>query len=337
MALFCSMSTATDTLTMLTWEDYIDPGIVADFEKQHDVDIQFVYFEHDEERNNLIASTNASNYDIFMVDGQSVSTYIRLGWLSPLNLNEIPNIQNHNDHWKTIRPEANGFALPYGWGTIGIAYRSDLVTSPIDNLMQLFRPEKSLQGKIIMSPQGLELIPTALLALGYDMNSAIPYQLKQAGELLETQRPFVHSYQALELNERSPLVHGEAIAAQAYSGDALVLADLNKHIEYKVPKEGSPIWIDFLGVSTRSMNKSLAHRFINYLSETDVARRNIEHTYTASFIDKAVAQLPADIRNNPIIFPPNIDHLIVYKEPAPRTMRRITNIMQNLNFYKHKH
>lgn len=326
---------ALEKIKFLTWEDYISPEIVTGFEKKYDVEIEFVFFEHDEQRDDLLAVSESGIYDVFIVDGQSVDSYKRLDWLAPLTEKEIPEIANYDSQWREIRPSAEGYTVPYGWGTFGITYRKDLVKTPITSLMDVFRPEQVLKGKIIMSPQAFELVPSAILALGYPMANDDPKALIEAEQMLQQQKPFVYSYEALELDENSPLITGAVIAAQAYNSDALTLADINDDIGYVVPKEGSPVWIDFLAVSSKSNNKELAYKFIRYLSETDIVRQNMEYTYTANFHSAAIKLLPKELKNNTTVFYPNIDELFILERPKRNTIRKIMNIIQNLDIDEH--
>lgn len=319
------------TLVFLTWEDYIDEDLVREFEKKHNAIVEFVYFEHDEERDDMVASPEGRIFDVILVDGQSMATYRRLKWLTPVTTANVPNIKNYNNMWGEFRPESVGYSVPYAWGTAGIAYRKDLVNTPIDSLATLFNPPVELHNKIIMTPQILEMVPSALSFLGLDPNSTSTADLKRVETLLLAQRPYIQSYHGLVLDEESALVTGEASVAYAYNGDALTLQDFNDNIAYVVPKEGSPLWIDFLVVPSKSFQKELALSFLNFMSDSDVIAQNIETTYCASFNDIANAKAPEKLRKNPIIFPSDISKLYFLAEPKPNAARKMTAILQLLN------
>ena len=326
-----SIEPEKSTLVFLTWEDYIDEELIDEFEKKHHAKIEFVYFEHDEERDDMVASPDGRVFDVIMVDGQSMATYRRLNWLASVTSTHVPNIINYNDMWRKFRPEAVGFGVPYAWGTAGIAYRKDLVSFPVDSLAVLFDPPADLQHKIIMTPQILEMIPAALSLLGVNPNSTDDINLKRAEKMLLAQRPYVQSYNALQLDESSALVTGRAFIAYAYSGDALILQDFNDNIEYVVPKEGSPLWVDFLAVSSKSYQKELALKFLNFMSDNDVIAKNIATTYSASFNDIANMKSPKEIRENPIIFHRDTSQLYFLSEPKPNAVRKMTATLQLLN------
>lgn len=317
-------------LVFLTWEDFISPSVVTKFEEEFNAKVEFAFFQHDEERDELIASEMASRYDVYIVDGQSVESHRKFNWMAPLTIKDVPNLDLYNSQWKKITPESVGYGVPYGWGTFGIAYRADKIKQPPTSLKALFHPPDELKGKITMSPQMFELVPSALLALGFDMNSRSLDELGQAENLIFQQKPFVHSYQLPQLNNKSILLTDDVWVSQTYNGDALILADLNQNIKYLVPQEGSPLWVDYLAVSVESQNKDLAYLFVNYMSRTEVILENMQFTYTASFNDVANQKLPKEIRDNPMIFHP-LDKLFYYRPADTRTARKMMSIIQNLD------
>ena len=72
-----------------------------------------------------------------------LDVYRKRNWLAPLDLEQIPNLKHIDKHWLTAFPAAQGYAAPYFWGTMGIAYRSDLVTTPPTSWMDILKPEKA--------------------------------------------------------------------------------------------------------------------------------------------------------------------------------------------------
>lgn len=332
IVLFPSLSTAAEhTLRILNWEDYLSEEIVAEFEKLHNIKIEIFYYEHDEERDELLATRNGAGYDLIVVDGQSIPGYVRLGWLSPLTSTEVPNFSLLSNWWQKYNPEAAGRAMPYGWGTYGIAYRADLVEKPVTSFAQLFKPVSSLQGKIIMSPQALELVPVALKTLGFSMLSHDLQELEAAEILLKSQKPYVYRYQSLLLTEKSTLVSGEVHAAMAYSGDAAALQEFNENIRYAEADEGQILWFDYWAVLASSTQKKLAYRFLDYLQQPEVNARNVEAIYTATFNEKALTYVSEETKSNPAVFPTLQPDASYFIEPAPRHLRRIMSIWHELN------
>ena len=314
---------AENELTFLTWSEYIDPDVLQEFEAKFNAKVKMIYFESDDARSDLLIQTEGKGYDLIMSDGISIELYKKSGWLAPVDINAVPNLKYINKKWLTMFESANGYAVPYFWGTLGIAYRRDMVKGDINSWMHIFKPTQEMHGKIAMILNSRDVIGSALKALGYSVNSTNKEEIKKAADLLMSQKPFVKDYSYITLDESSSLVKGDIVMAMAYSGDALMLSDIDERIEYVVPKEGSNIWIDYLLVSKYSKNKKLAYAFINFMNIPKVAARQAQYVYYATPNKKAGELLPKDFLSDPVIYPSNeiIDKSESYKRLSGRITR----------------
>jgi len=290
-------------LVFLTWPDYIHPELVADFEAQQGVDVRFSYFDSDDARDRVMAQSEGRGFDLLLVDNTAVDAYRRRGWIAPLDQRALPNLSHLDPSFSAAYPGTDGHGIPYFWGTVGIAYRADLVDRPIDTWMELYRPDDALVGRLMMLADSYDLIGMALKALGYSMNSTDPDQLDAAIALINQQKPAVASYGTLSLGDDSALLSGEVIAAMSYNGDAAMLMDQQPAIRYRVPEEGCAIWTDFLAVGA-SGNRALAFAFIDFLNQPEHAARNAQYLHYATPNRAAEASLPESFRQDPLVYPP---------------------------------
>ena len=291
-------------LVLLNWSEYIDPELVREFERRHGVKIREVYYETDEMRDDLLIDTEGKGYDLVVCNGPSVARYSQRQWLAPLSAAQVPNLRHVEQRWLTMFPEAEGRAVPYFWGTTGIAYRKDKVAGPVTSWKQLYAPAEELRGRIVMIRDSRELIGMALKSLGYSANSVDPGELAAAEKLLLAQKPYVREYSYLTLTEESVLVTGEAWMAMMYSGDALTVKEHESNIEYVVPAEGGNLWVDYLVVLASSSRQELAARFIDFLHEPANNARLAQFVSYATPNRAAVKLLPADFLADPVIYPP---------------------------------
>ncbi len=295
---------AAEELVFLTWSDYIDPQVIGDFERKFNATVKQIYFETDDVRNDMLAETDGRGYDLIIVSNNRVGFYRQRGWLLPLDAKILTNLKHIDPKWLKAVPEAAGYGVPYAWGTMGIAYRADLVPEPLTHWKQLFQPTEALRGKIMMAKNTGDVIGMALKALGYSANSTVPGELAAAERLLLAQQPYVKAYSYLAaLDQNSELATGTIIAAMAYNGDALAIKQHNDNVVYVVPEEGGEIWIDYLAVLRAAPRRQLAFQFINFLQEPANALRNALFTYFATPNRAAEKRLPADFRQNPVIYP----------------------------------
>jgi len=321
-------------LVLLNWSEYIDPELMAKFEQQFNATLRQTYFESDDLRDDMMLETDGKGYDLVLVNGISVDLYRKRGWLSAIDEAQTPNLKHIDSRWLDAFPGLEGYAVPYFWGTMGIAYRKDLVETPLTSWMDILQPADYLHGKIGMVENSRDLLGIALKAQGYSANSTNAKHIKAAGRLLLAQRPYVNSYTYVALNEESALVRGDVIAALVYSGDALMVQEYHEEIDYVVPAEGGNLWVDYLTVLEGSKNKDLAWAFINFLNEAENAAQLAEFVYYATPNKAAEQRLPAEFLEDPVIYPSQavLSKSEFYKPLPPRAMKKrnstISQILQ---------
>ena len=315
-------------LVFLNWSEYMDSELVREFEQQFNAKIKFIYFEADEMRDTMMLENDGEGYDLAIVDGIKIDRYRNQGWLAPLDISAIPNFKHINVRWSTAFAAAEGYGVPYFWGTLGIAYRADLVPEKITRWMQLFKPAESLRGKIVMLKDSIDMLGIALKALGYSLNSTDPKAMAEAEALLMAQKPFVKRYSYVSLSEQSGLVTGEIAAAMIYSGDALMIREHHPEIISVLPEEGGSLWVDYIVIPAASNNKDLSHAFINFINEPENAARLAQYVYYPTPNKAAEILLPKEFLQNPNIYPPQsvIDRSEFSKELPPRALKQRNTI-----------
>lgn len=309
-------------LVLFTWPDYIDPSVIKDFEREHGVTLREMHFENDEVRDEVMAQTGGAGFDVLLVDGTGIDAYLSRGWITPVAPDDIPNRVHLDPRWLPDGP-ARHAAVPYVWGTLGIAYRRDLLGGDLRSWMDLLRPRPDLDGRMLMAADSLDLLGMALKALGHSMNSEDPAALKAAGELLLAQAPAVRRYGALGLGKDSELLTGAVAAAMTYNGDAAALMEHNPGVAYVVPQEGGALWVDYLAVAAASERKALARAFIDYLHRPEVAARNAQAIHYATPNRAAEALLPASFRGDPLVYPDaaTLSRCEPYRALSPGSLR----------------
>jgi spermidine/putrescine transport system substrate-binding protein len=321
-------------LVLLNWSEYLDPELVGKFEQAHNVKLREVYFESDDLRDELLVETNGMGYDLAIVNGVMIDSYRKRGWLAAATAAEVPNLKHVDEYWLKAFAGAEGHGVPYFWGTLGIAYRADLVETPPASWMDLFKPADQLRGKIAMVDSQRDALGMALKALGYSANSTDSGQVKEAMALLLAQQPHVNTYTYLVLDENSALVSGEVAMAMIFSGDALMLQEHHEEIQYVVPREGGNIWADYLVVMQGSKNKDIAYAFIDFLNEPEHAARLAEFVYYATPNKAAEKLMPGEFLADPVIYPSEevLSRSEAYTPLPPRAMKtRNTNFARLLH------
>ena len=269
-------------LRILNWEDYLDPELAVEFGRRHGVTIRETFFASDTERDRRLAGGGAAGFDLVIVDRAQLPVYRDRGWIAPLDTARIPGLRHYDARWRRAADGSATHGMPFAWGTVGIAYRADLLDRPPATWLALFRPTPELCGKVLVLDDTRELVATALKSLGESANAAEPGAYQRAAQLLKAQSPCVARYGTTGVDADSELVTGEAWAAMAYNSDVVWLRKVDPNIRFVLPQEGGLIWVDYLAVLSASKQKALATAFLEFLSEPAIAARQAAFSKAAT-------------------------------------------------------
>lgn len=256
-------------LNVYNWDDYIDEQTIPEFEKAFDVKVNYDVYDSNE---TLLAKlqAGATGFDVIFPSDYMVEIMIKLGLLAPLDTSKLPNAANIDPAFlnQPFDP-ANQYSLPFAFGTVGIGYRADKITEPVESWNVLFDPK--YEGRIVMLDDVRETLGVALKLTGDSINTKNPDELQTAKTMILQQKPLVKAYLAGQAEQL--LLSGDAWLVHNWSGDIYRAASENPAIKYAIPKEGSTKFLDNFAIPASAQNKELAHQFINFLLQPDVDAR----------------------------------------------------------------
>lgn len=294
---------AAEKLTLLNWEAYLSDQVIALWQQETGIEIEQIYFDNDEKRDQIISQREDYQVDLVVVDEIATRTFGERGTLLELNSQLVPNIEHIRPRW---REQCSEFGVPYMWGTFGISYRTDKLRSPPQSWKDLLQPEPALKGHIGMMDDYTDMLSPALFYLGYPIDTESEDHLKMAFQLLKQQAIDVLTYDyAITFLQVSPKAE-RLYMALTYSGDHHTLNEIvgkEGLWEYIVPKEGTVLWVDCLSVSNHSPNKALALQFLNFINRPDIAALNAEGIQFATANQSALKYLPAAVLEDATLYP----------------------------------
>src|SRR6187397_651535 len=185
----CSRETRSDTgtadlpplekeLHIYNWSDYIAEDTVANFEREFGVRVTYDTYESNEE---MVAKlqAGASGYDIIVPSGYIVPVLLATKLIVPLHRKYLTNWDNISPIFQNLPTDPGTLhTVPWQWGTSGIAYRRDKVTTAVDSWAVFF--DRRLGGKMTMMDDAREVIGAMLRYRGHSLNSVKPAELAQA-------------------------------------------------------------------------------------------------------------------------------------------------------------
>lgn len=287
------------TLNVYNWGDYIDTDLIAEFEDEFGVSVNYDKFATNEDMYVSIAKGGTS-YDVAFPSDYMIERMIEEDLLAKINKDNIPNMKYIDNKFLNLSFDPNNdYSVPYMWGTFGIIYNKAMVDDAVDSWDILW--DQKYKGQILMLDSQRDSIGVALKKLGYSMNTENIDELQEAKEELVKQKPLVYAYVGDEVKEL--MVGEEAALAVVWSGDAVTMINENKNLEYVIPKEGTNIWFDNMVIPKNAKNKELAEEFINFLNRPEIAARNTEYIGYSTPNTVAKELLPKEVINDKVAYP----------------------------------
>lgn len=262
-------------LNLYIWSEYIAPETVPEFERETGIHVTVDTYESNEELlSKLLAG--AQGYDIIIPTSYLLPSLVEAGLLLQMPPGALANIDNIAPMFQ--RPSANphpDYAVPYEWGTTGIAWRRDKVAAPPDSWGVFLDPAHA--GKMTMMDAGREVLGAMLRYRGHSVNSTAPAELAQAKADALAAREHLLAFVSSPV--RGQVIAGDVWIAQMWNGDAALAATEAPEIEYLVPKEGSTIWMDTLAIPANAPNVLEALRFLDFVLRPEEAARIAGYTH----------------------------------------------------------
>ena len=323
MALLLAFSARAEkqTLNLFIWSEYIDPAVVAGFEKQFDCKVNLDLYEDVESMLAKVQGGGGSLYDVVVPTDHVVTAMIKLNLLAPLRHENIPNLKNLDAKF-TSPPydRGNKFTVAYQWGTLGVFARQTK-DKPLPQTWGIFFDPSQQPGSFLLIDSPRDLMGAALKYKGHSVNSTDPKQLKEARDLIIAAKKRSRGFDG-SVGAKNKVLAKSVKAAIVYSGEGVKGMAEDKGTVYFIPKEGGIIWVDNLAVLAKAPHRELAEKFINFILDPKIGAR-LSNFVQYSSPNKAAKELirPEDLKNPAIYPPPEIMSRLEFLEDLGAKMR----------------
>lgn len=254
-------------LVISNWDGYMAKDIADAFKQATGLEIEVVNHATNEEIMGKLMASKGKGYDLVFVSSPFAEVLNGQGMAEPIDKAAVPNLANlYPEAQKLAHDPGNNFSIPYTWGTTGLCYRGDKVTTEPNSWMNLLAPSDDLKGKITMLSTDRWLMGAGLLAKGYSVNETDPGKIEEVRDLLIAAKKNLLAYD--DTTFYSKLVSGEALLVHAWDGWCNYGIMENKDIKFVVPNEGSDLWVDTMVVVKGTEHKDAAMKFINFILDT---------------------------------------------------------------------
>ncbi len=326
-------------LKVLNYSEYIDPEVLTIFEEKYGVKIVYDEFEAAEEAWAKLKA-GGGGYDLIIIAHSYVRLAIEEGLVQPLDKEMIPNLANLDPLIASHPADPNqDYAVPYMWGTTGIAYVATCVQEPPETWAEFFDPHviEPYKGRVSLLSELTEVIEAAMIALEIDptvRENWNPDTMEQVVKLVSQVKPYLAGFYGA--SQYIPaLANEELCMAQAWNGDVMIAAEENENVKFVNPKDGAIYWVDFMVIPRDAKNVEDAHRFINFLLEPEIAARNAKAVWYAPSIKKELLERYAEetgdeelkaLLEDPLVYPGSDVKLV----PSPVLDKEMQSLVEDV-------
>ncbi len=304
-------------LNIYNWPDYIPEGMIAAFEKETGIKVNYDTFETNEALNAKLVA-GSTGYDI-VVPGTAFSpAQVEAGFFQPLDRAKLKNYGNLDEAIMQGLSKAdpgNKHLVPWAWGFTTVGINRTKVEKALgkmalpENAWDLvFKPEYTSKLKscgIAYLDSPTEIMPPALHYFGKDAYSNDPADHKAAADMLGKVRKDIRIFSSTMIDD---IAGGKACAVIGWSGDINIAAGRAKDngskdvIEALLPSTGGMIFFDSMAITKDAKHPANAHAFIDYYlrAESGAAVSNEMSYPTAN--RAALAQIKPEVAGNKTIF-----------------------------------
>jgi putrescine transport system substrate-binding protein len=273
-------------LNIYNWPDYIAKDMIANFEKEFGIKVNYQSFENNEGlQSQLIAGS--TGYDIVVPGAVFAKAQIAAGLYQPLDKKKLTNYANVDAVLMAklgqIDPD-NAYLMPWAWSftTVGInkakvTQALGTATLPANVWDLVFNPDYTARLKscgIVFLDSPTEILPPAMHYLGKNAYSNNVQDHQSAAAMLAKVRPHIRLFSSTMIDD---LANGKACVALGWAGDINIAKNRaleNKNgyqVEALLPANGGLIFFDNLAILKDAKHPGHAHTFINYFLRPDVS------------------------------------------------------------------
>ena len=286
-----SRKTSDHKLYVYNWSYYTPDEVIAQFEQEFNCDVVLDYFASNEEMFAKMMAGGGQGYDIVFPSGDYVSIMMTLGMLEPIDLAKIPNSANISDlvlSKATYDPDM-AYSVPYFMGAAGIAVNKSMVKDYAHD-WNIFG-DKRLAGRMCMMDDMREVMGDALAYLGYSVNTTDPAQLEAARKLVnDTWKPNLVKFDAEGFAKA--FASGEFWVVQGYA--EAVFEELSEdkwgNVDFFLPQDGGPMYIDSMCIPKGAKHIDLAHEFINFIQRPEIYAKFLDRFHFPASVNPAAEQ-----------------------------------------------
>lgn len=301
-----TFANAAEKVTVYQYSEYIDPEIPKAFTAKTGIEVDLQYYEsQDDMLNRLRQPGGAAEYDVFVATDVIIPQIMALKLVQKADPALVPNAANIATHLaKPVYDPQQEYSFPYQWGTVGLVYRTSVITVPPAEVSWNVILGDAPAGRFLFMDEMKSCMGNVLRAQGKSANTVVPAEIKAAGDLLTKAKsnPKCLGFTG-GVDGRDQVLKGDADIAMVYNGDAVKVLPVDGSVAFANPKEGTVLWVDCMLISAQAKNPKGAAAWINFILDPKVGAQLSNFNRYATPNAKAMEFITEADRTNAQIYP----------------------------------
>jgi len=297
---------------------YIDPdqpgapGSVERFRADTGIDLRYVEDVNDVRQffariRPQLAAGRPLSQDLVVLTGWMAARLIRLGWVEPLPLEQVPNARNLIPSLRhPLWDPQQRHTLPWQSGIAGIAYNIKATGRELRSIDDLFDP--ALRGRVSALLEMRDTMGLLMLADGQDVTRPTWAKAQPSFDRLEQARRNGQIRRFTGNDYQNDLLSGNLAACMGWSGDVAQLALEQPDLRFVVPESGGMLWADVMVMPKGARHRREVAQWLNWVYDPIEAARiaaAVQYISPVQGVQQVLAKDPATaaLARNPLMFP----------------------------------
>ena len=263
-----------EVINVLNWSSYIPDSVIRDFEEEYNIEVNYSTYSSNEELLAKLSNVGEGTYDLVFPSDYMIEIMRSNNLIQKIDKSKLNNYGFIDYKYLGLDYDVNNeYSIPFLSAGIVLAVNRDYVRDNINGYNDLVNSK--YKNSIVLVDDTRIVIGSALMALGYDMNSVDKEKLEEAKEWLLRLKPNIKAFDSD--SPKSFLISRESSIGLMWSAEAILAKEYNPNIEIIIPKEGYTISVDNFAIMKGSRNIDNVYLFIDYILDSDVMEKIVNY------------------------------------------------------------
>ncbi|MFT7391344.1 MAG: spermidine/putrescine transport system substrate-binding protein [Paracoccaceae bacterium] len=292
---------AAGELNIYNWGNYTNPELIEKFSKQYDVKVTITDYDSNSTALTKLKAGGAG-FDLVAPTNNYVQIFVDEGLLMESRPDQMSNFANVSERWKDVSWDpGRHYTVPWQWGTTGMAVNTKAYSGDPNTSSIFLDPPAELIGKINVVPEMMDVMQLAIMYVGGEPCTEDKTVLRKVRDTLMEAKP---KWMSMDYGTTDKLSSGDYVATVNWNGSTFRARNNNPDVVYGYPKEGYPVWMDSMAITSDAKNVENAKLFLNFIMEPENAALISAFARYANGIDGSAPFMPEDMKTAPEIVAP---------------------------------